>query len=234
MHDVSIDMLSYIIDTRKAGGLLIVVPEDVSVIDPQTMSGWKKVEQAMLHREIKIPLYFARSDDRLVQMMGSLKKNEAATVPSGDSYQLTVNVAEATPISSISMRNFQGWLMGDAPVDPTDPTSKLALPTIALVAYYDTFGAAPDMATGSDSNGSGVVAVLELARLFSKLYAGFRTHAAFNLLFVLTGAGHINYAGTKGWLQKVDPRILDSLQFVLCLDSIAAKDKEKLYLHVSR
>jgi hypothetical protein len=122
------------------------------------------------------------------------------------------------------MRNFQGWLAGNSPSE--GQTSKLDLPTIAVVAYYDTFGAAPDMATGSDSNGSGVVAVLELARLFSKLYNGFRTHGAFNLLFVLTGAGHQNYAGTKDWLQTVDSRILDSLQFVLCLDSIAAVNKE--------
>jgi hypothetical protein len=201
-------------------------------VSAHQLIGWKKVEHALLHREIKIPLYFARADDRLREMVGSLKANEEAAVPSHDNYQLVVNGPEPTSVSSISMRNFQGWLSGEVSGDGS--SSGLDLPAIALVGYYDTFGAAPDMATGADSNGSGVVAVLELARLFSKLYNGFKTHAAFNLLFVLTGAGYMNYAGTKDWLQTVDSRILDSLQFVLCLDSIGAMNKEKLYLHVSR
>ena len=59
-------------------------------------------------------------------------------------------------------------------------------PTIAIVAHYDADGAAPSLSRGADSNGSGVVALLEIARLFSKLYASKLTHAKVNFIFLLS------------------------------------------------
>lgn len=50
---------------------------------------------------------------------------------------------------------------------------------------------------GSDSNGSGVVALLEIARLFSRLYSNPRTRGRYNLLFGLTSGGPYNYNGTQ-------------------------------------
>jgi Zn-dependent M28 family amino/carboxypeptidase len=50
---------------------------------------------------------------------------------------------------------------------------------------------------GSDSNGSGVVALLEIARLFSRLYSNPKTRGKYNLLFGLTSGGPYNYNGTK-------------------------------------
>jgi len=88
------------------------------------------------------------------------------------------------------------------------------------------------MATGVDSNGSGVVGVLELARIFAKLYADVKTKSRYNLVFVLTSAGSLNYVGTSKWLdERSNAGVLDSVEFALCLDSLAGSE---LYLHVSR
>ena len=50
-----------------------------------------------------------------------------------------------------------------------------------------------DLSFGGDSNGSGVSAVLEVARLLSKLYRAQHTHPRTNMLFVLPGGGYLNY-----------------------------------------
>lgn len=53
------------------------------------------------------------------------------------------------------------------------------------------------LSVGSDSNGSGVVALLEIARLFSALYSNPKTRGRYNLLFGLTSGGPYNYNGTQ-------------------------------------
>ncbi|KAG8075847.1 hypothetical protein GUJ93_ZPchr0006g42529 [Zizania palustris] len=63
--------------------------------------------------------------------------------------------------------------------------------------FDDTFGAAPELSVGSDSNGSGVVALLEIARFFSRLYSNPKTKGKYNLLFGLTSCGPYNYNGTN-------------------------------------
>lgn len=56
---------------------------------------------------------------------------------------------------------------------------------------------------GSDSNGSGVVALLEVARLFSLLYSNPKTRGQYNLLFGLTSGGPYNYNGTRKVIYSV-------------------------------
>nr|XP_028696120.1 nicalin isoform X3 [Macaca mulatta] len=93
------------------------------------------------------------------------------------------------------------------------------------------------LSLGADSNGSGVSVLLELARLFSRLYTYKRTHAAYNLLFFASGGGKFNYQGTKRWLEDnldhTDSSLLqDNVAFVLCLDTVGRGSS--LHLHVSK
>ena len=125
--------------------------------------------------------------------------------------------------------NIQGWIAGTSNEPDVDSES---LGTVAIVAHYDSFGAAPGLSHGVDSNGSGVAALLELSRLFATLYQSSDSRAPYNVLFVLTAAGHINYAGSKEWLSNTDAQLLDSIEFALCIDSIG--HGENLYLHLSK
>jgi len=51
--------------------------------------------------------------------------------------------------------------------------------------------------------------LLELVRLFSHLYASSKSHAYYNIIFLLSGAGKLNYQGSKKWLEdQLD--VLDS------------------------
>lgn len=43
--------------------------------------------------------------------------------------------------------------------------------------------------------------LLELARIFSSLYSNSRSTPRYNLVFVLSGAGKLNYQGSKKWLE---------------------------------
>jgi len=146
-----------------------------------------------------------------------------------DNYRLVVNAPDPKPITNGEIANLQGWLAGAV---PKSIEGDKAVPTIAIVAHYDSFAVAPDLAIGGDSNGSGVLALLELARLFSKLYGAPRNHGRFNLLFLLTGAGKLNYIGTHHWLETAESRVLKSIDFALCLDTIGSQNE--LFFHVSR
>uniref|UniRef100_A0A8C5CKC9 BOS complex subunit NCLN n=1 Tax=Gadus morhua TaxID=8049 RepID=A0A8C5CKC9_GADMO len=93
------------------------------------------------------------------------------------------------------------------------------------------------LAHGADSNGSGVTILLELARLFQRLYSNASTRPQYNLMFSLTGGGKYNFLGTKKWIEEnldhAESSLLhDNVAFVLCLDTLANSDA--LYMHVSR
>ncbi len=92
---------------------------------------------------------------------------------------------------------------------------------------------------GADSNGSGVVVLLELIRLFSKLYSNPKTQPKVNLLFLLSGAGKFNYIGTRKWIEEnldsAESSLLTESLFTVCLDSLGDSEGNKaLYMHVSK
>ncbi|PHJ19909.1 m28 family peptidase, partial [Cystoisospora suis] len=114
------------------------------------------------------------------------------------------------------------------------------------------------LAVGAHQNGSGVAAVLELARILSRLY-GEGDEAAeedkdpantkkrnfgspnrrgkYSFLFLLTDAGASDFAGASAFLNQLEPTLLQSIQYVLCLDDLipsSSSSSTVMYLHTAK
>ncbi|XP_039014225.1 nicalin-1-like [Hibiscus syriacus] len=231
----------YITQKKPLGGLLFLLPEVLSFKQGGNKQVHEKgkmkkllmeLEQLLVHSNIPYPVYFAFENDDIDTVLADIKKNDAmgqpATATTGG-YKLVIPIAEPKKVASPTITNIQGWLSGLKADEDANQ-----LPTIAIVASYDTFGAAPvRIIMGSDSNGSGIVALLEMARLFYLLYSNPKTRGRYNLLFGLTSGGPYNYNGTQKWLRSFDQRLRESIDYAICLNSIGSWDNE-LWIHVSK
>ncbi|KAH7287715.1 hypothetical protein KP509_32G070400 [Ceratopteris richardii] len=190
-----------------------------------------ELEQLLIHKTLPYPVYFAFENKKILSLLREVEENDAAgkhaTAVTGG-YKLVVPVSEPKKLATVSLSNLQAWLPG---LRGDGDASQL--PTIAVVASYDTFGVAPALSEGSDSNGSGVVALLELVRLFSRLYANPKTQGRYNILFGLTSGGPFNYNGTSKWLKGFDQRVRESIDYAICLNSIGTRSNN-LLMHVSK
>lgn len=224
---------------QSAGAVVIILPKNMSAVPQDIVQQFMELEPEMLATETIVPVYFAVEDDELLSIytqtltssssQGSLSAAEVLLhTATANGFQMVTSGAQSKAISDWAITSLEGRLAGVGGED---------LPTIVVVAHYDSFGVAPWLSYGADSNGSGVSMLLELARLFSKLYTYKRTHAGYNLLFFVSGGGKFNYQGTKRWLEDnldhTDSSLLqDNVAFVLCLDTLGNGDS--LHLHVSK
>ncbi|XP_061457199.1 BOS complex subunit NCLN isoform X2 [Rhineura floridana] len=224
---------------QSAGAVVIILPQSMSSVPQDVIRQFMEIEPEMLAMETIVPVYFAVEDEELLSIY---EQTQAASASQGSAsaaevllhtatangFQMVTSGAQSKAVSDWLITSVEGRLTGLGGED---------LPTIAVVAHYDSFGVAPWLSHGADSNGSGVAVLLELARLFSRLYTYKRTHAGYNLLFFASGGGKFNYQGTKRWLEDnldhTDSSLLqDNVAFVLCLDTLGRGNS--LHLHVSK
>ncbi|XP_061539239.1 BOS complex subunit ncln isoform X1 [Phycodurus eques] len=224
---------------QSAGAVVIILPQNMSTMPQDIVQQFMELEPEMLSTETIVPVYFAMEDDELLSIytqtltssssQGALSAAEVLLhTATANGFQMVTSGAQSKAMSDWAITSLEGRLTGVGGEDP---------PTIVVVAHYDSFGVAPWLSYGADSNASGVSMLLELARLFSKLYTYKRTHAGYNLLFFVSGGGKFNYQGTKRWLEDnldhTDSSLLqDNVAFVLCLDTLGNGDV--LHLHVSK
>lgn len=238
LQEVSISKYRDLIQ-ENAGALLVLLPSDLTSISKEDKQHLQILERDLLAEETTIPVYFALETEELSSIYEEIHRGNAGDQAStaiealmsgatANGFQMVVAGSQAKSLADFQITNIQGHLSGYGIEEQ--------LPTVAVVAHYDSFGIAPSLSTGADANGSGVIALLELARLFSKLYTNSRTHAKFNLVFLLSGGGKFNYQGTKRWIEdnldSQDSNLLSDVAYVLCLDGIGKSDE--MYLHVSK
>lgn len=196
MADATVDRITDLVDKRGAAGLLFILPTeaDIAALSDSAVSAWEQVESWLVARKFDIPVYFAESSESLEQVVEGITSASSGS----DNFQFTTSVSEASAIPAVTAHNFQGWLH----------SAELGgeSPSIAIAANYDAFAASPTRAFGVGSNGSGAVTLLEVARIFSRLYSEAKSHGKVNLLFILTGGDALNYIGTKALLKSIDSR----------------------------
>jgi hypothetical protein len=228
--DVNADMVESVME--DAAAIIISLPPTDVKLTEDVAAAWYAVEALLSNSTVACPLYFVEHSAPWLQVVNGVKQGGF-----DGTLTLAVDVPPPKRVESVSATNFQTFFSGSD-----------GKHTIAIVAHYDSSAPAPTLARGATSNGGGMVLLFALVRLFRSLYDDETTRPSSNLMFVLTAGGHNNYAGTRHplrtvfycntlpgtrhWLVNSDSRLLDSVDFVLCLDTLGSSDA--LHLHISR
>ena len=161
-----------------------------------------KIQVFLSQQTIYLPVYFAYENDELKSLYNHLKddyekeqrgEKKPTNVNSRKTFMeyiniketylhFSLNIKEPKLKKKLNLENIYGFL--EAPSQTGTPN-----PIIALVAHYDSLGVISDLPQGVDSNGSGIVILLELIRILSKLYENYESMLKYDILFALTSAG---------------------------------------------
>ncbi|KAF3856001.1 hypothetical protein F7725_016724 [Dissostichus mawsoni] len=211
---------------QNAAAILILLPTNISAVPYDSIQSFMVSESEVLLKEILIPVYVAPEDEKLLIMYEEVKQAAATR---------TLSIFVRVLRSMVTATAFQMSLSNTAAIKSSTDSTFTTLEGVLPGAEED----APTiwLSYGADSNGSGVTILLELVRLFQKLFSSPGTKPPFNLMFSLTGGGKYNFLGTKRWIEDhldhAESSLLhDNVAFVLCLDTLANSDE--LYMHVSR
>ncbi|VDL61780.1 unnamed protein product [Nippostrongylus brasiliensis] len=192
-----------------------------------------------LFMELERKLAMARTD---LAVYVSYSCPEASAILSDVvSSSITSKSATQQLISSIAANTFQFTSTGSPASTPLTykpnniigrlSSSERSAPTIAFVAHYDSHAAFPGAAVGADSNGSGVVVLLELLAIFRKLYDKASTRPPFNLVFVWTAAGKYNYQGARQFIEdfQSDNSEDNRLELAICVEALGTAGPMRMH-----
>jgi hypothetical protein len=225
--------------SKGINGLFIIIPTVHTQWTNEQKSEICDLETILLSESVPIPIYFLPETLEINELYKSIESRRDSTKDSAlavlydmitaDGYQLSVSTGKYAQRTDSVLYNIGGKLVGHGIEE--------RLPKILIVAHYDSLGLANGLSQGADSNGSGILILLKLIRLFSKLYSKQTTRPKYNLHFLFASGGKLNYQGSKKWIddyhdQKHQQQLPNDIDVVICLDSLGQSNQ--LYMHVSK
>jgi len=172
-----------ILTQQYVGSVIVILPNKYN---ESHRTAIKSLEAQLLHEEVKLPVYFIPESREINELYENLNSQSGETDETSalklifnsvisDGFQFVINSAQSRALSNTELQtyNLVGRLNGLSSSTSADSVSKT--PTIIITAHYDCFGLATSLSYGCDSNGSGVVALLELSRILSYLYSNPKT-----------------------------------------------------------
>uniref|UniRef100_A0A1I7U481 Nicalin n=1 Tax=Caenorhabditis tropicalis TaxID=1561998 RepID=A0A1I7U481_9PELO len=238
-HDVD-DMWAY-----STGAVLVFIPDNIDELNDIDRKAFLDLEAKLLEVKTDLAVYVAPYNDDAASILNDVN-TRAEKAPSA--VQHLLQSLSGNTISITSSDQLPELTDAYKPLNIVGRLSSgdRASLTIAFVAHYDTASAIPGISPGADSNGSGVVALLELLAVLSKFYDSPSTRPPYNLLFMWTAGGKLNYQGTRHWIDEFQKGIeggdfLDSglnrkddrIDLAICIESIGRKT-DGLYMHAGK
>ncbi|XP_012162719.1 nicalin isoform X1 [Ceratitis capitata] len=215
LQDISIEQFREI--RQKAGGLVILLPKNVSAMTFEEKEHLNLLEQSMLSQANSIPIYFSPYNEELERVIsdvtrtssinndGKAQRSSAAAELfasiSANGYQVIVSGASHTASKNSKIPIIQGELAATSKIlkqveNGGEANSKL--PLIIIAAHLNTFGLYNEYPLNADA-----AVLLTLADVFSKLHNTPNAVPKYRLLFLLTESGTLlNFQGVKKWLDE--------------------------------
>ena len=206
------------LEEHGAGGVVIVTDEEPDDLQASYF-------QPASAPELSIPV-FEITGVAFETLLGELGLERGELVSSPPALPLGVLARQTlarSPVTTTLTANVLGLLPGSDPEYSDE--------VLVVGAHYDHIGQLPDgfYFPGANQNGSGVAAMLEMARVWQS--AGYRP--ARSVLFATWGAEEVDGAGVTRYL--ADPAVpLTQTVGVIALDTIAGGGGAKLMFHGTR
>ncbi|KAJ1373750.1 hypothetical protein KIN20_036246 [Parelaphostrongylus tenuis] len=230
------ELLSHNVDevlANSIGAVLIIIPSDLDALSPSDRALFTNLERKLATARTDLAVYVCHSSTETNAILNDVQSSSGAK-----------KLAIQQLVNSIAANTFQFTSAGSPSTNPLSykpnniigrlSSSRRNSPTIAFVAHYDSHAPFPGIAVGADSNGSGVVVLLELLAIFRKFYEKASTKPPFNLVFVWTAAGKYNYQGTRQFIEDLQNDNSEDvlLELAICVEALGGTGP--IYMHASK